>query len=123
VYIFEGGRAMIEVSVKDARSQLSRLLDRIEQGEVVIITRRGKRVAKVVSPKERQRLPNLRALRDSIAVKGSPLSQAVIDARDEEPSSWRIWIRVFWLLITVRNRSARVWNGSFVVWNNRQSAH
>jgi len=75
---------MIEVSVKDARSQLSRLLDRIEQGEVVIITRRGKKVAKLVSPKERQRLPSLKDLRDSIAVKGRPLSQTVIDARDEE---------------------------------------
>jgi prevent-host-death family protein len=75
---------MIEVSVKDARSQLSRLLDRIEQGEVVIITRRGKKVAKLVSPKERQRLPGLKDLRDSIAVKGRPMSQTVIDAREEE---------------------------------------
>jgi prevent-host-death family protein len=75
---------MIEVSVKDARSQLSRLLDRIEQGEVVVITRRGKKVAKLVSPKERQRLPRLKDLRDSIMVKGRPLSQTVIDARDED---------------------------------------
>lgn len=75
---------MTEVSVKDARSQLSRLLDRIEQGEVIIITRRGKKVAKLVSPKEGHRLPSLKDLRDSITVKGRPLSHTVIDARDEE---------------------------------------
>ena len=75
---------MIEVNVKDARSQLSQLLDRIEQGEVIMITRKGKKVAKMVSPKEGHRLPSLKDLRSSIAVKGRPLSHAVIDARDEE---------------------------------------
>lgn len=75
---------MTEVSVKDARSQLSRLLDRIEQGEVIIITRRGKKVAKLVSPKEELRLPSMKDLRDSITVKGSPMSQTVVDARNEE---------------------------------------
>jgi prevent-host-death family protein len=75
---------MIEVNVKDARSQLSQLLDRIEQGEVIMITRRGKKVAKLVSPKEGNRLPSLKDLRSSLAVKGRPLSHTVIDARDEE---------------------------------------
>ncbi len=75
---------MIEVSVKDARSQLSRLLDRIEQGEVVIITRRGKKVAKLVSPKAGHRLPSLKDFRASVAVKGRPLSHTVIDARNDE---------------------------------------
>ena len=75
---------MTEVSVKDARSQLSRLLDRIERGEVIIITRRGKKVAKLVSPKEGHRLPSMKGLRDSITVKGGPLSQTVVNARNEE---------------------------------------
>lgn len=75
---------MVEVNVKDARRQLSRLLDRIEQGEVVMITRRGKQVAKLISPKEGHRLPRLKDLRSSISVKGRSLSRTVIDARDEE---------------------------------------
>lgn len=77
---------MIEVSVKDARSRLSLLLDRIEQGEIVMITRRGKgkKVAKLLSPKEGQRLPSPKGFHDSISVRGTPLSQTVIDAREEE---------------------------------------
>jgi prevent-host-death family protein len=36
---------MVEVNVKDARSQFSALLDRVEKGEEIIIKRRGKRRA------------------------------------------------------------------------------
>jgi len=34
---------MLEVNVKEARSQLSSLLDRVERGEEIIINRRGKK--------------------------------------------------------------------------------
>jgi prevent-host-death family protein len=36
-----------EVSVAEAKAHLSELLDRVEQGEEIVITRRGKPVAKV----------------------------------------------------------------------------
>ena len=39
---------MIEIGAFDARDQFSRLLDQVQQGEEVIITRRGKPVAKLV---------------------------------------------------------------------------
>ncbi len=39
----------MEVSTFDAKNTLSALLDRVEQGEEVTITRRGKPVAKLVS--------------------------------------------------------------------------
>ena len=42
---------MLEVNVKEARSKLSILLDRVERGEEIIIKRRGKKVALLVSPK------------------------------------------------------------------------
>ena len=38
---------MTEVSVAEAKAHLSALLDRVERGEEVVITRRGKPVAKV----------------------------------------------------------------------------
>jgi prevent-host-death family protein len=41
-------KAMITVAVSEARNQLSGLLDRVEGGEVIIITRRGKPVARLV---------------------------------------------------------------------------
>ncbi len=39
---------MIVVNVHDAKTQLSRLLVRVEAGEEVVIARRGKRVARLV---------------------------------------------------------------------------
>lgn len=47
---------MIEVGVHRARTQLSRLLERVMGGEEVLITRRGKPVARLVpvqSPRRR----------------------------------------------------------------------
>lgn len=74
---------MVEVNVKDARSQLSTLLDRVEQGEEVIITRRGKKVARMIQPQTTQSLPSLKDFRASLKVRGKPMSQTVIDARNE----------------------------------------
>ena len=75
---------MGEINVKDARSHLSALLDRVEKGEEIIITRRGKRVAKMVQPRNARNLPSLKDFRASLKVRGKPLSQMVIDARNEE---------------------------------------
>ena len=75
---------MIEVNVKKARENLSELLDKIEKGEEIIITRRGKRVAHMVSPKRAVSLPSLKSLRESIEVRGEPLGVAVMKNRQEE---------------------------------------
>lgn len=75
---------MVEVNVKDARGQLSALLDRVGKGEEIIIKRRGKRVAKIVPPGNVSNLPSLKDFRASLKVQGKPLSQTVIDARKEE---------------------------------------
>ena len=45
---------MLEVNVKEARSKLSNLLDRVERGEEIIIKRHGKKVALLVSPEIKQ---------------------------------------------------------------------
>ena len=75
---------MLEVNVKNARSNLSSLLDRVEAGEEIIITRRGKKVAKMVLPQAEDHLPSLKDFRSSFKVDGKPMSQEVIDARREE---------------------------------------
>jgi prevent-host-death family protein len=75
---------MLEVNVKEARGKLSILLDRVERGEKIIIKRRGKKVALLVSPKRENALPSLRKFRDSISTTGKPLSETVIDLRKEE---------------------------------------
>ena len=75
---------MLEVNVKEARSKLSILLDRVERGEEIIIKRRGKKVALLVSPKRENALPSLTKFRESISTTGKSLSQTVVDLRKEE---------------------------------------
>jgi prevent-host-death family protein len=75
----------MEVNVKEARAQISALLDKAQKGEEVTILRRGKQIARLVPVDgPSRRLPDLTEFRNSIAVNGKPLSQAVIQGRDEE---------------------------------------
>ena len=77
---------MLEVNVRELRTNLSALLNSVEQGETIVITRRGKRIAKIVSETSATGLPALDGFRRSIGVKknGTSLSQTVIDDRREE---------------------------------------
>lgn len=74
-----------KVSVREAREELSALLDAVSAGEEVVVLRRGKEVARLVPPRpRRKRLPSMEALRRSIALTGKPLSAEVARARSEE---------------------------------------
>ncbi len=76
---------MRRVSVKEARSSLRVLLDRVRAGEEVVISRRGKDVARIVPPLRKSlRLPDLSALRASIRAQGEPMSSLVSRMRKEE---------------------------------------
>jgi prevent-host-death family protein len=75
---------MLEINVKDARNRLSHLLDIVERGEEIVITRRGKKAARLVPPQSNMRLPTLQQFRASIKLKGEPMSRTVINLRDEE---------------------------------------
>ena len=75
----------MEVNVKEARANISSLLDRIQKGEEVLILRRGKRVARLVPvDRAQRRLPDLSTFRNSLQVQGGALSQTVIQDRDQE---------------------------------------
>lgn len=74
----------MEVNVKEARSKLSALLDKVEQGEEVIVKRRGRKVAKLIRPEANHPLPSLKDFRASIEIAGKSMSQTVIESRDEE---------------------------------------
>ena len=55
------------MTVAEAKTQLSRLLDAVDAGEVVVITRRGKAIAELVRRRRvRDLLPQLAALRASL---------------------------------------------------------
>jgi len=75
----------MEVNVKEARKKISALLDLTQNGEEILILRRGKKVARLVPPANvRRRLPDLNTFRKTITVTGNPLSQEVVDSRSAE---------------------------------------
>lgn len=72
----------MEVKVAQAKAQMSSLLDRVEQGEVIHISRRGKRIARLV-PEQRPALSAIEALKPIWALGGleiEPIAELSIDA-------------------------------------------
>jgi len=67
-------------STYDAKNKLSELLDRVERGEELTITRHGQAVAKLIPALSRQErslaaLEKLRELRESLRAKGVRVTQ------------------------------------------------
>lgn len=81
---------MLEIGAFEAKNTLGGLLDRVELGEEIVITRRGKPVAKLTPIREGKSLEKaqaaarrIRALAQELAVAG-PVTQAEIrEWRDE----------------------------------------
>jgi prevent-host-death family protein len=73
------------VNLKEARRRLSDLVRAAEHGESVVITRRGKEVARIapVEKKPAKRFPDLTKFRKSIKMRGKPMSEVVIASRRE----------------------------------------
>ena len=57
---------MAIVSVHEAKTHLSRLIDKVLSGEEVVITRRNRVVARIVSPETPKKKPLLGALKGRI---------------------------------------------------------
>ena len=76
---------MTTVSVKEARANISLLLDRAEHGEEIMVTRHGKEIARIVGAvTHKNDMPRLGAFRKTIKVTGMPLSRSVMMNRREE---------------------------------------
>jgi prevent-host-death family protein len=76
---------MRTAGVREARQNLSVLLDEVKKGREVVITERGRPVAKLVPP-DRPRgrgVPNLAAFRRTMPVLDPPLSTTVADERED----------------------------------------
>jgi len=75
----------MDLNVKEARSKFSSLLDQVQDGDEVIIRRRGKEVARLVPPPgEGKRLPSLKKFRATVRLKGESLSALVKRGRAGE---------------------------------------
>jgi prevent-host-death family protein len=76
-------RVMRTAGVREARQNLSALLDEVRKGREVVITERGRPVAKLVPP-DRPRgkgAPNLARFRRKMPVLDPPLSTTVAEDR------------------------------------------
>jgi prevent-host-death family protein len=63
---------VVQVTAAEAKARLSSLLDAVENGQSVVITRRGKAIAELVPRRlVRDLLPQLRALRNSLPEQSS----------------------------------------------------
>ncbi|MEA5502586.1 hypothetical protein VB735_05580 [Halotia wernerae UHCC 0503] len=72
---------MLKVSVEEAVINLKNLLKQVAKGEEVILLEENKVIARLVLPqKKEQRLASMKQFRDTLAVKGEPLSATVINA-------------------------------------------
>lgn len=76
---------MDTVSIRQAREHLSDLVAAAERGEAVTITRRGKKVARLVpvAARAKRGLPDLTEFRAGLKMKGDPLSETVVKQRAE----------------------------------------
>ena len=68
----------MQVTAAEAKARLSSLLDAVENGQWVVITRRGKAIAELVPRRlERDLLPQLRALRNSLPEQSSTAVETI----------------------------------------------
>jgi prevent-host-death family protein len=76
---------MRSAGVREARQNLSALLDEVKKGREVVITERGRPVAKLVplDPPRGRGVPNLAAFRRTMPVFDPPLSTTVAEERDD----------------------------------------
>jgi len=79
---------MDDVNLKEARRRLGQLVDAAERGETVVITRRGRKVARLVPMHERplRGLPDLTDFRASLKPRGRSLTDELLAQREDERS-------------------------------------
>lgn len=78
---------MVTVTLSDAEARLSELLDRVEAGEEVMVTRHGRPVARIVSaarPNKPIKLDELAAFRATMPSLGRPSVELLREMRDDE---------------------------------------
>lgn len=76
---------MSKISVDEAARNLKALLEQVARGEEVILVEDDKPVARLVPPLPKEEwLASTKEFRDSLGVRGEPLSATVLEARIEE---------------------------------------
>ena len=78
-------RPVRTAGVREARQNLSALLDEVKQGREIVITERGRPVARLVPADSGRRggVPDLAAFRRAMPVLDPPLSETVAEERGD----------------------------------------
>ncbi|MHB8382148.1 MAG: type II toxin-antitoxin system Phd/YefM family antitoxin [Candidatus Binataceae bacterium] len=77
----------LQVGLFDAKTHLSALIERVEKGEEIVITKRGVAVARLVPPAQRRRrepleaVKKIRSLRHGLNLKGAAIRQLIESGR------------------------------------------
>lgn len=74
---------MRSAGIREARQDLSSLLEDVRRGREVVITERGRPVARLVPVKPRKPFPDLAAIRRKAPSVEPALSRAIIEDRDD----------------------------------------
>ena len=74
---------MRTAGIREARQNLTSLLDDVRKGREVIITDRGRAIARLVPVQQPRPFPDLSEFRRQFAHLGISLSQAIIDDRED----------------------------------------
>jgi prevent-host-death family protein len=78
---------MKKAGIREARQNLSALIDEVKKGREIVITDRGKPVARLAPLEKRSRLPfpDLTEFRRRMPKVDPPVSRAVLEEREESP--------------------------------------
>ena len=74
---------MRTAGIREARQHLTDLLADVKRGREVVITDRGRPVARLVAPAGRRPFPNLTRVRAAWKGQAPRLSQAILDDRED----------------------------------------
>jgi len=76
---------MRSAGIREARQNLSALLDEVREGREVVLTDRGRPVARLVPPEHtsQRAVSDHRRFRTSIRLRGRPLSDTVAEERGD----------------------------------------
>jgi prevent-host-death family protein len=85
---FRAGPGPREIAASDAKTHLSGLLDAVERGETIAITRHGRRIARLV-PDEEGRRERVRKALDEIDKLGRKIRKEHGPTTIEEILAWR----------------------------------
>lgn len=77
---------MRKAGIREARQNLSELIDYVRKGHEIVITERGQQVARLVPalPLRTKPFRGLAAFRKTMPILDPPLSQTLLEQREEE---------------------------------------